>query len=60
MYNLFFYFVVLLFSIYTLLKNISYAKYEIQAQNNKSGAIASIAFTALSIILTHTLILLND
>ncbi len=60
MYNIFFYIVLLLFSIYTFLKAFAYAKYEKNEQNNKSGAIAIIVFSTLSIILSNIFVLLNQ
>ncbi len=51
MYNLFFYLVIILFSIYSFIKVLFYAKYEIEVENNKSGAIAMIAFSAISLII---------
>ena len=60
MYNLLFYIVLLLFSIYVFLKVLAYAKYEKEEQNNKSGAIALIVFSALTIIFSHFFVLLNQ
>ncbi len=60
MYNLFFYFVLLLFSIYSFIRAISYAKYEINAEKNKSGAIFLIVFSTFSIIISHIFVLLNQ
>ena len=59
MYNLFFYLVLFLFSIFVFLKTLSYAKYEKDTQNNKSGAIAIVIFSALSIILSNFFVLIN-
>ena len=49
-YNLFFYFVIVIFSIYSFIKILAYAKYEKDVENNKSGAIAIIVFSAISFI----------
>ena len=57
MYNLFFFFVIIIFSAYTFIKTLAYAKYEKDSQNNKSGAIALIAFSAFSIILSCILVM---
>ena len=59
MYNLFFYFVLFLFSIYIFLKVIYYAKYEINVEKNKGGAIALLIFATFSIIICHVFVLLS-
>ena len=59
MYNLFYYFVLLLYSVYVFINIISYAIYEIKEQNNKSGAISIIAFSAFVIILCNIIVLIN-
>ena len=60
MYNLFYYFVFFLFSIFVLIKTISYAKYEKNVEKNKSGAIALIIFSTLTIISCSIIVLLNQ
>ena len=60
MYNLFYYFVLFIFSIYVLLKTIAYAKYEKDSQNNKSGAIVLLLFSTLSILLCNYYVLLDQ
>lgn len=59
MYNLFFYFVLLLFSLYVFIKVIAYAKYEIKEEKNKGGAIALLIFSTFSIIICHIYVLIN-
>ena len=60
MYNLFLYFVLFLFSIYTFIKIVFYAKYEKTTNNNRVGAIVLIAFTLFSIIISSVFVLLNQ
>ena len=60
MYNLFYYFVLFIFSIYVLLKTIAYAKYEKDSQNNKSGAIVLLLFSTISILLCNYYVLLDQ
>ena len=59
MYNLFYYIVLLIYSIYVFINIIAYSIYEIKEQNNKSGAIAIIAFSAFVIILCNIFVLIN-
>lgn len=51
--------VIIILSIYTILKTISYGIYEIKTNENKSGGIAVIAVSILSAILCDVIVYLR-
>ena len=51
--------VIIILSIYTILKTISYGIYEIKNNENKSGGIAVIAVSILSAILCDVIVYLR-
>lgn len=59
MANIIYYIVFLLVSIYTLLKTIGYAVYEIKELNNKIGGTTVIIFSIIVVIFANVIMLLN-
>jgi hypothetical protein len=57
--NLFFRFIFIIVSIFILIQTISYALYEINTNNNKSGGIAVICFSVLVIVFTNVMVFIN-
>lgn len=57
--NIIYYIFFLLVSIYSLLKSIGYAFYEIKELNNKVGGVSIIIFSIFVVILSNLLMLLN-
>lgn len=58
MSSVLYHFLFLIFSIFTLLKVIGYALYEIQTLKNKSGGIVIIIFSILVVLFSNIMVFL--
>lgn len=59
MLTLFYHILFLIFTIYVLIKSISYGLYEINEQKNKFGGRVVILFTIFSVIFSNIMVWLN-
>lgn len=59
MYKLFYLIVLIMFSVFVLIKTISYGLYEIKKENNKIGGICFIVFSIFCILFSNIIIIMN-
>lgn len=59
MLNLFYHVLFLIFTIYVLIKSISYGLYEINEQKNKIGGRIVILFTIFSVVFSYIIVWQN-